>query len=295
MSGRAPTRILITGGTGLVGSRLLRLLAPEAELHLLVRHPDPALDGLGNIHQHPVDLAGGVELSRLPARIDQVVHLAQSAHFRDFPQQAPDIFNVNVRSLAELLQYAAQAGATRFVLASSGGVYGSAASPLREDGTVSLSGHLGFYLASKLCGELLAGAYAPLMHVVVLRFFFAYGRGQRRSMLLPRLVDSVRNGLPVVLTGPEGIRVNPIHADDAAAACRAALAVTGMRTINVAGPEVHSLRALCELIGARVGKAPVYDLRPGDGGGDVMGDTTRMTELLGPATRRVADHLDELL
>lgn len=292
---RTSTRILITGGAGLVGSRLLRLLDPEAELHLLVRHPDPALEGLGNIHQHPTDLAVGVDVARLPARMDQVVHLAQSAHFRDFPRQAPDVFNVNVGTLATLLHYAVHAGATRFVLASSGGVYGSSAAPLREDTPVSLSGNPGFYLASKLCGELLAGAYGPHMDVVMLRLFFAYGRGQRRSMLLPHLVDSVRNGVPVGLAGPEGIRVNPIHADDAAAACRAALAVTGMRTINVAGPEVHSLRALCELIGARLGKAPVYDLRPGDSGGDVIGDTTRMTELLGPATRRVADHLDELL
>lgn len=288
-------RILVTGGTGLVGSRLIPLLAPEAELHLLVRQPSPLFAGATHVHQHLVDLEGEVDVARLPARIDQVVYLAQSEHFRDFPAKAPDIFNVNIRALAAVLHYAHQAGATRFVLASSGGVYASAASPLREDGTVSLSSRLGYYLSSKLCGELLAGSYAPHMDVVILRPFFAYGRGQRRSMLLPRLVDHVRTGVPVVLAGPEGIHVNPIHADDAAAACRAALAVTGMRTINVAGPEVHSLRGLCELIGTRVGKAPVYDLRPGDAGGDVVGDTTLMTELLGPATRRVADHLDELL
>ena len=288
------SKILITGATGLVGSALLPLFEAEDEIHAIARGP-VAERLVPNLHVHQLDLSGEFDPSGLPARIDAVIYLAQSENFRDFPRTALDIFDVNVGSLMRLLDYARAAGARSFVYASSGGVYGSGATPIREDVPIAATGSLGFYLSTKLCGEILVENYAPFMSVAMLRLFFAYGRGQKRSMLIPRLIDNIRAGTPIQLQGTDGLHLNPVHAADAAAACRAALDLSGLHRINVAGPEPLSLRELCELIGDKVARRPVFEGQTEAGEANLVADTTAMASLLGPPGRRISDHIDELL
>ena len=104
-----------------------------------------------------------------------------------------NIFRVNVESTARLLEYAYESGAKHFVYASSGGIYGCGNQAFKENAPVVDSGKLGYYLASKYSSELLAQQYSSLMQVSILRFFFIYGGRQRKSMLLPRLVESIRS------------------------------------------------------------------------------------------------------
>ena len=287
-------RILITGASGLVGSHLVPLFGPEDEVDVVVR-PGSAAPSGDNVCVHSIDLGKPFDAAVLPNRLNSVIYLAQSENFRDFPEKALDVFEVNLASLMRLLDHARRAGARSFVYASSGGVYGTSGAKMEEDSPIAATGGLGFYLSSKLTGEILCETFAPYMNVAVLRLFFVYGRGQRRSMLIPRLIDNVREGTPIALEGQDGISINPIHATDAAAACKAAMDLDQLRIVNVAGPEIFSMRALCELIGDRVGKAPRFEIRPGNPGCDLIADTGAMDALLGPARGRLADKLDELL
>jgi nucleoside-diphosphate-sugar epimerase len=230
----------------------------------------------------------------LPRRVDTVVHPAQSSHFRDFPERARDIFEVNVGSTARLLEWARRSGAIRFVHASSGGLYGHGDQRFREDDAVIDSGPLGYYLASKHSAELLVEAYGSLLVVVILRFFFVYGPGQRPSMLIPRLVRATADGKPISLQGCDGIRLNPVHVDDAVAAVCHALQLTDSQKVNVAGPEVLSLRQIAGTIGRHLGVAPSFavDLlaRPRH----LVGDTTKMAAVLGAPRVRFAEGVAEL-
>ncbi|MGI8931711.1 MAG: NAD-dependent epimerase/dehydratase family protein [Sphingomicrobium sp.] len=282
-------RILIAGASGLLGRHLVPLLVDEVELHVAGRAGEAAV----GIEFHAIDLAGDFATDGLPERIDAIVYLAQSDHFRDFPERAGDMFAVNVAAPMRLLDYARRAGARRFVYASSGGVYGSGDTAVREDTSLPVRGDLGFYLTSKLCAELLAQNFTGLFDVALLRLFFAYGEGQKRRMLIPRLIDNVRTGTPVTLQGEDGIRINPIHAADAAHAVFAALDLEGSHTINIAGPEALSIRAMCEQIGRQVGRDPEFAMV--DPAGDLVADIDRMSRLLAPPTRRFADCLPALL
>jgi nucleoside-diphosphate-sugar epimerase len=285
--------ILVTGATGLVGSHLLPLFGPDQEIHILSRQAPPEA-AAGNVVHHQLDLGGEFDPAVLPERVDGVVYLAQSDHFRDFPERALDIFEVNVASPLRLLDYARRAGARAFVSASSGGVYGSGERGLSEDHFIPASGNLGFYLSTKLCGEILAENYAPYMNVALLRLFFAYGRGQKRSMLVPRLVDNIRAGNPINLQGRDGIRINPVHAGDAARAVRAALDLEGCARINVAGPDTVSIREIGEIIGAKVGRAPVFAVDETQVGQNLIGDIDKMSALLVAPERRFEDGVTEL-
>ncbi|MDZ4241551.1 MAG: NAD-dependent epimerase/dehydratase family protein, partial [Candidatus Omnitrophota bacterium] len=194
---------LLTGGTGLIGSQLLGEL-PDKGWNIIAltrrgshgHHP-----GKGRGIQHiSCDFSRDENRTEWPGKVDAVIHLAQSERFRDFPEHAEEIFRVNTLSTLSLLDHARSSGAKTFIYASSGGIYGTSAQPLKEE-PFSPSLQMEFYPATKICSEMLCQAYRQHLRVIILRFFFVYGPGQRPAMLIPRMVNSVRDGKPVTLQG----------------------------------------------------------------------------------------------
>ena len=131
-------KILLTGATGFIGSRLLKSLssAQDNKLYCTTRAAKKPGDGesITWIHQ---DFSKKLDLSLFPVRLDTIIHLAQSKNYRNFPEQAIDIFDINVSSTVQLLDYGRQAGISSFVSASTGGVYGYKDSPILETDMVA--------------------------------------------------------------------------------------------------------------------------------------------------------------
>lgn len=279
MSGAERT-IVVTGARGLLGVHLCPVLEAEG-----VRVIAAGRDLL--------DLSRPFDASRLPKRVDAVVYLAQSNRFREFPEAADDIFQVNTAQLLATMDYARCAGASNFVYASTGGLYASSDEPVAE-GSDYVS-PMSFYAASKRAAEVLTEAYRPYFNIALLRYFFIYGAGQKREMLVPRLVDSVAEGRAVTLQGEEGLRINPVHASDAAAATAAAAWLETSATINIAGPETLSIRQMCETIGEKIGCEPHFDVKADQKPGHLIADTGRMTSLLGGPSTHFADGVADVL
>jgi UDP-glucose 4-epimerase len=268
--------VLLTGATGLIGTHLVRSFDLGETIYAVSR------GGVvpGVTQSFNLDLGQPWSTSVLPRNVDTIVHLAQSEHYRDFPSWAEDVFAVNTLSTVKLLDYAREIGVKQFVLASSGGVYGSGASGFSEEEEIVAKGELGFYIGTRMCSEMLSECYSSWMNVVALRFFFAYGEGQRQNMLVPRLVDSVRAGRAIQLKGNDGLLINPVHVSDAVKAVRQAMKLQGSHKVNVAGPDVLSLRRIAGIIGEAVGKAPIFDVQPAATNADLIGDISRMKSLL---------------
>lgn len=273
--------VLLTGSTGFIGRHVLALLAQDHDVVAIARRAPPAAVA-GDATWILQDLATGLDPARLPPRVDVVVHLAQSERYREFPAGAADVVGVNVAAAAALADYARAAGAGRFVLCSSGGVYGFRDGPAHEDDPVSPQS---FYQASKHAAEVLLAPYAGLLETVVLRPFFVYGAGQRR-MLVAGLAERILAGDRVTIDGDPGLRVNPIHVSDAA---RAIVAATGTDApagvVNLAGTETVTLTQLVTALGEAAGVEPRI-AHAGDGPpGDLLGDNARMRERLGVTPR----------
>jgi len=277
-------RILVTGGSGFVGRRVVSRLAGEHEVFGLSRRPSPTS------HSIQMDLSLGLEVAALPERIDAVVHLAQSEHYREFPERADHIYAVNVESTFRLLDYARRAGATRFILASSGGVYGYAKDALTEAAPPRPPD---FYLRSKLLAEILLSGYDQFFTCVAVRPFFIYGEGQRPTMFIPRLVRNVLLGHPITLSPPDGLLVNPVHVDDAAHALTSALTAELSGPINVAGPDVLSLGEIVRTIGRHLDHKPMFEI-VADAPGNVIGDVALMSQALGPPKVRFSEGVLEV-
>jgi len=265
-------QVLVSGASGFIGRRLVQTLAAEHDVYGLVRRPSRAA------HTIQQDLSMGLDETRLPERIDAVVHLAQSHHYREFPDRAHDIYAVNVESTFRLLEYARKAKARRFVLASSGGIYGYAQQALTESAPLHPPD---FYLASKQLAEILLFSYELFYSVVAVRPFFVYGEGQRPAMFVPRLVRNVWHGQPITLSSPEGLKVNPIHVSDAVLAFAAALTAGYSGPVNVAGPDVLTLGEIVRVIASKLGRDPVIE-RLSDASGNVYADISLMSRILGP-------------
>ena len=267
-------RIVLTGGTGTLGRRVVPLLAAEHEVVALTRRnlPDGTPQGVSWVRQ---DLSGELDLAALPERADAVVHLAQSERHRDWPDGAHDLFAVNVSSTERLLEYARGAGARAFVLASTGGLYASASAPIREDHALSPPAP---YFRSKRMAELLVEDYRDLFATVVLRFFFVYGVGEGVT-LVPRTAAAILAGEEIVIEGDPGLLINPIYADDAAAAVRSATHMDRSVVVNVAGSEVVSITDLVERLGAALGREPRIRHAPAKAAA-MVADTARMQALL---------------
>jgi nucleoside-diphosphate-sugar epimerase len=285
-------KILITGANGLLGSHVVSALHQQYEIHAIVRTiPQVQID---DVFYHVIDLSGDWEERYLPDAVDTIIHLAQSSHFRNFPEKALDVFYVNIESTARLLDYAQRSGVKRFIYASSGGVYGSGNVAFDENAPIVPPGQLNYYLGSKLCSEVLVQSYASLMNVIILRFFFMYGPGQKRSMLIPRLIDSVKEGKPITLQGKEGININPIHIDDAVAALSKAISLQGSYTLNIAGSEILSLREITEIISQRLKKSAVLDLK-NEEPKHLVADIEAMKNLLGSPKILLVDGIGSLI
>jgi UDP-glucose 4-epimerase len=173
--------ILLTGASGLVGSRLLpRLLDAGLECRALVRGDVALPAGVTGVRG---DLLDPASLHEAVEGVDAVIHLA--ALFRTDDEAA--IWRANLDGTRALIHaVAAHAPGARFVMASTGNVYNAdAVRPAREDDATTPTAA---YPASKLAAEALLRESG--LTWCILRFPFIYGDGDGHlasmSALAPR-------------------------------------------------------------------------------------------------------------
>lgn len=236
--------ILITGATGFIGQVVVQQLDGRAVVHRIIR--DASKAGPNDIVH---DLSEPLNINTLPKVIDAVFHMAQSPNYRDFPDCAAEVFGINVRAMAELLDYAARAGASSFVHCSTGSVYEPYVGALIEDRVLTPSSING---ATKLAAEALSLSYEYLFSVSRLRFFMPYGPGQT-DKLLPDIIDRVLNGRIINLQGGTGPVLAPIHVKDAASIIIRAHFENWNGGFNVASSDSFSLLEIVDQIADTIG------------------------------------------
>ena len=268
-------RVLVTGTTGFVCGAVLRALARRGHDAIALVRDRRAAPPIGA----PIvwDLAQSARPDVLPRGIDAIVHGAQSRDYRNFPADGGAMFRTNVAGTWSLLDYAAESGIKRFCLLSSGTVYEPYRGPLDEKAATAPTSFLG---ATKLAAEVVARPYGAMLGLCVLRLFAPYGRGQR-DRLVPDIAQRVRDGRAVELASDgQGLWLTPTHVDDVAEVVTTAVEEEWTGTVNVAAPEVVSLKRLAETIGGFVDRDPVFRI------------TEREPLRIEPSLERLAERFD---
>jgi len=268
--------IVLSGGTGFVGRALVPLLVARHEVVVIARDPTKLRAAGDRPALVQADLESGDGMDRLPARADAVVHLAQGSG--PYPAAARSLFGVNAVGTGRLLEYAERAGARRFVFTSTGTVYAPSRMPLAEDASLAASPE--FYVLTKRVAEDLVTAAAERLSTLVARLFAPYGPGQR-NRLIPRVVETVRDGRSVTLRDGGSPRLNPIWIDDLTDILARATEGAGEGIINVAGPRAVGIREIAEIAGTTLGVTPRFEEDPNPTSGDLVADIGRMVSVFG--------------
>ena len=247
--------ILITGGTGFIGSRLtLQCLREGHTVRSLALRRTNAEEA--NAREIAAAGAEFVEASITdPAAVDAacrdihlVYHLAAAQHESNVSKD--HFHDVNVTGTRNVLEAALRRGVQRVIHASTIGVYGSTnhdlvgeTAPLAPDNV---------YGITKLEGERVAHEFADRLPVVVVRISETYGPGDRRLL---KLFKALKRRTFVHIGDEKNVH-HPIYIDDLLAALqRAAVqAQAPGKTLVVAGPRPLTTQdmidAICRALGA---------------------------------------------
>jgi UDP-glucose 4-epimerase len=289
-------KVLVAGGSGLVGSYLVDAMLEDGGYEIIVLGRNEKHNWQHNSVQYlDINLKEDWDEGQLPSNLYAIVHLSQAENFREFPLKAKEVFYINTLSTVKLINFAAKEKISHFVYASSGGIYGSGNEAFNELSPVGYNARSNFYITTKHCSEVVLENYFDQLNVLLFRFFFVYGRHQRKEMLIPRLIHSVKNDLPINLQGTNGLKINPIYARDAALAVLAGLQIQKSSTFNIGGPEILSLREICEIIGKAIGKQPRFESDEEKIPSHLIGDISRMKELLYTPTIKFKEIIKSLI
>lgn len=230
-------RITVLGASGFVGQHVSQLI--EA------RHPSATLTGLGS---REFDLKDPSTWEMPDDAQDLVIHFAAYTG-----PDAAEHNSVNAESAPALAEYLSKRGDRRLLYISTGAVYGATSdatspvthqpSPNNEYGRSKLEAEHAF--RERFRGEL-----------AIARLYFPFGIGQTRPRLVPNLIHSVREGLPISCATDGGPRLTLTAVTDIGTRILRDFASGSFRTgiYNLASDQTVSIRQLATLIGETVGK-----------------------------------------
>lgn len=184
-------KILVTGGTGLLGGRLIPKLIEDGHEIVALTRSASSHGKLKAMGATPVD--GDLE-SRVPLVLPAIHAVVHAAALFRFSGPREPFFRANVDGTAALLKAAETAGAQTFVYISAAGIImDDAGSPIRnadESAPIFLN-HFSPYLASKARAEtMVLAASKPGFRTIALRPPAIWGPGDPFSRALPGAIKS---------------------------------------------------------------------------------------------------------
>lgn len=244
---------VVTGGSGFIGTHLVRRLLAERERVSIVdlRRPRAELLDGGAIWvnadiRDPIALAEGFD----SCDVSRVYHLAAMTGVRESADQIEEYRSVNVEGTRVVLDVAIAHDVECLLYTSSSSIYGPDAPLPTSEG--QRPGPSSPYAATKLEGErvLCSSSEGSTMAVRIARLFTVYGPGARSTMAIPRFITGALEGNPVPIFGSLDARRDFTYVSDA---------VDGLirlsrsphqvpEVVNLATGLSHSLREVIEIV-----------------------------------------------
>lgn len=267
--------ILVTGGTGFIGSHLIdRLLVNDNQIICLDNLNDYYNPEIKKLNQsehllHPNytfingDIRDGETIRNLFENysIDIVVHLAAMAGVRPSIEDPVLYTDVNINGTQTLLESMMESSVKKFVFASSSSVYGNnKKTPFSEDDIVDFQ--ISPYGATKKMGEVMCYTYHHLSGIPTscLRFFTVYGPRQRPEMAIHKFTRMIKNGEAIPFFGDGSTARDYTFIEDIINGILATITADDQFAIyNLGNSEPVKLDELVHVIGERVGVDPILD------------------------------------
>ena len=251
-------RVLVTGGSGFIGSHVVDLLLAEGH-EARVFDMRPCADAPRERCEHVVgDLLDPAVLLAAADGCEAIIHLAAAADVGLVAKDPRGSEELNSRGTLNVLEAARSTGA-RVIYASTIWVYSDVrATEVDEDSELGLPSHL--YTATKLAGEMYCRSYGELYGVTttILRFGIPYGPRARPAAVLPIFVNKALAGEPLTIAG-DGLQTRRfVYVEDLAdGVVRALCPQAGGRVYNLVGEQETSVRDIAEAVREAVGDVSI--------------------------------------
>jgi len=218
-------KILITGGSGFLGSKLVEKLKDKYNIIIFNKSNNK-------------DITKKEDFVGLEA--DYVIHLAALTR----SQNNEDMFNINVNGTLNVLEFCKEKKA-KFVFASSAAVYGDYKEAIKEDFLLKPKS---FYGLTKVLGEKMCEFYNKNFNIpiVVLRIFNMYGPEQQKGFLIPDIVSQLKNE-KIIIGNPYPKR-DYVYVNDVVEAFVKGLELAGFNIINIGTGKSHSGKEVVEML-----------------------------------------------
>lgn len=276
-------RILMTGGTGFVGSNFIKYYTEKSQDlvdHSLEIIPTPIISNLGSRSIFGID---NIEWDmnkplnfKYHNEIDTILHCGAIVGEKEISPY--DYLNVNIRSTIDLLEFSRKNDIKNFVYISTGGVYGTGSNYVKypED---SACDPVGFYNISKYTSEKLCREYERYygLNLAILRLFYPYGVGQK-GRLVSNMIESIREKRPIIIYKNYAPVINPIYITDVSRII--SLIIDGNYTgiYNVCGRDNVSIYEISKIIGGYMKLSPLYRIKDTDGK-NLVGDIAHLINM----------------
>lgn len=205
--------ILVTGGSGFIGSNTVSLAISEniEALNLDIKKDSSIRADISEFNWDAFDLS----------RFDAVIHLAARISVPESFEIPEKYLEVNVEATRRLFSACVKQGVPRVIFASSAAVYGSSTEEKKIVGNEFPPESP--YAETKLAGEDLARSFATRKTTfTVFRFFNVFGHGQDAdspyASVIPKFVRLACDSSPITIEG-DGLQTRDfIHVSDVARA-----------------------------------------------------------------------------
>src|SRR5262249_8651811 len=241
-------KVAITGGTGFIGSHLVRQLVLAGCRPVLLarahRHLEPGLGGQGRFVRCDITDAESVRVAIENEKPHTLFHLAGTRGSR----AGADCASVNFHGTAHLLEVAIRNQVRRILLVGSAEEYGNQAGPLGEWLPPRPRSQYGVSkaVATRHALQLYVRQHCP---VVVVRPFSVYGPGQPREMFVAHALEKAIRNTPFEMSPGEQKR-DLIFVDDVVRGLIRAATVPRIegRVVNLGTGRAYQLREVARRI-----------------------------------------------
>jgi nucleoside-diphosphate-sugar epimerase len=263
-------RILLTGSSGMLGTRLFEKLQSIYEVVGLDKRKNGWNESL-NEKTIKVDLLKKNDLTRIPKQLDLIIHLAANARVYELVKN-PKLAIENIVSTFNILEFARKNDINKIVFSSSREIYGSSSnSCLIAENEVDIRKCENSYSASKISDEALIYSYGKTygLDFAVIRFSNIYGMYDKSDRVIPLWIREALKNEPLNVYQESKI-LDFIYIDDAITGL---IEVTGRfydirgETLNIATGKgvrlMHIAYKIRDLVGSE-SKIVIKANRPGE-------------------------------
>jgi len=260
----ANRNILITGGTGFIGSRVVEKLKRD-NVDLIILSRSKQGKEATNIEYILCDLSSEKSLMAIKDRIQNVsyvLHMAAMMPKSSFQDELEENVKQNLLVTFNLLKYL-PSHIKGFVYTSSIDVYGEPTyNPIDENHPTN---PLTYYGASKLAAEKFLNIFLKSREIplAILRYSQVYGLGEPKIKVIPVFIDKIVKGESPIIFGDGSDVRDYVYIDDVVNATVLSLSKKTNGIFNIGSGKGYSVKEVLDIIIDILGKdiKPIYKPR----------------------------------